>query len=75
MLVFVAEIIAAGVNLVFARELEPREARFGWPSRLVLLLFGAIIAANAVAVFAEEGLHWTLPDDPNSYQLFDLLRG
>jgi hypothetical protein len=41
----------------------------------VLLLFGAIIAANAAAVFAEEGLHWTLPDDPNSYQLFDLLRG
>ena len=75
LLVFVAEIIAAGVNLVFARELEPREARFGWPSRLVLLLFGVIIAANAAAVFAEEGLHWTLPDDPNSYRLFDLLRG
>jgi disulfide bond formation protein DsbB len=75
LLVFVAEIVAAGVNLVFVRELEPREAEFGWPSRLVLLLLGAIIAANAVAVFAEEGLHWTLPDDPNSYQLFDLLRG
>jgi disulfide bond formation protein DsbB len=75
LLVFVAEIIAAGVNLVFARELEPREAELGWSSRLVLLLLGAIIAANAVAVFAEEGLHWTLPDDPNSYRLFDLLRG
>lgn len=76
LLVFVAEIIAAGVNLVFARELEPRgEVGFGWFSKLVLWLFGAIIVANAVAVFAEEGLHWTLPDDPDSYRLFDLLRG
>jgi len=74
LLVFVAEILAAGVNLVFARELEPRKTEFGWPSKIVVLLLGAIIAANAVAVFAEEGLHWTLPDDPNSYQLFDLLR-
>jgi hypothetical protein len=41
----------------------------------VLLLLGAIIAANAVVVLAEEGLHWALPDDSNSYQLFDLLRG
>ncbi len=76
LLVFVAEIIAAGLNLVFARELEPQgEIEFGWFSRLVLWLFGAIIVANAVAVFAEEGLHWTLPDDPDSYRLFDLLRG
>ena len=76
LLVFVAEIIAAGVNLVFARELEPRgEVEFGWFSKLVLWLFGAIIVANAVAVFAEEGLNWTLPDDPDSYRLFDLLRG
>jgi disulfide bond formation protein DsbB len=74
LLVFVAEIITAGLNLVFARELEPRgEIEFGWFSRLVLWLFGAIIVANAVAVFAEEGLHWTLPDDPDSYRLFDLL--
>lgn len=76
LLVFVAQIIAAGLNLVFARELEPRgEVGFGWFSKLVLWLFGAIIVANAVAVFAEEGLHWTLPDDPDSYRLFDLLRG
>lgn len=73
LLVFVAEIIAAGVNLVFARELEPRNAGFGWPSRFVLWLFGAVIVANAIAVFALEGLHWTLPDNPDSYRLFELL--
>jgi hypothetical protein len=34
-----------------------------------------MVAANAVAVFAEEGLHWTLPDDPVGYRLFDLSSG
>jgi hypothetical protein len=34
-----------------------------------------MVVANAVAVFAEEGLHWTLPDDPVSYRLFDLSSG
>ena len=61
LLVFVAEILAAGVNLVFARELEPRRAGFGWPSWLELGLFGAVIVANALAVFALERLHWTFP--------------
>lgn len=75
LLVFVAELVAAGLNLVFARELEPRKAGFGWPSRLVLWLLGAVIVANVLAVFALEGLHWTLPDNPDSYRLFDLLRG
>jgi disulfide bond formation protein DsbB len=75
LLVFVAEILAAGVNLVFARELELRKARFGWPSWPVLGLFGVVIVGNAVAIFALEGLHWTLPDDSDSYRLFDLLRG
>lgn len=61
---------------MFARELEPpKEAGFGRFSKFVLLALGAVIAANAVAVFAEEGLHWTLSDDPNSYRLFELLRG
>jgi hypothetical protein len=58
---------------VFARAGAPK-AEFAWPSRLVLWLLGAVIIANAVAVFALEGLHWTLPDDPTSYRLFDLLR-
>jgi len=75
LLVFVAVLITSGLNLVFARELEPQEVEFGRLSQLVLWLLGAIIVANAVIVFAIEGLHWTLPDDPDSYRLFDLLRG
>ena len=58
---------------VRARAGAPK-AEFAWPSRLVLWLLGAVIIANAVAVFALEGLHWTLPHDPTSYRLFDLLR-
>ena len=76
LLVFVAQLVASALNLVFARELEPpEEAGFGWFSKFVLLALGAVIAANAVEVYAEEGLHWTLSDDPNSYRLFELLRG
>jgi disulfide bond formation protein DsbB len=74
LLVFTAVLVDSGLNLVFTRELEPQKAEFGWISRLVLWLFGAVIVANAVAVFAEEGLHWTLPDNPDSYRLFDLLQ-
>lgn len=74
LLVFVAEIVAGGINLVFAREFTPRkETGFGWFSKFVLVLLGVVIVANAIAVFAEEGLNWTLPDNPDSYQLFDLL--
>jgi disulfide bond formation protein DsbB len=75
LIVFVTVLVDSGLNLMFARELAPQRVEFGWPSRLVLWLLGAIIVANGIAVFAEEGLHWTLPDDPDSYRLFELLRG
>lgn len=42
----------------------------GVRARAVLLLFGAVIAANAIAVFALEGFHAFLPDNPTSYELF-----
>ncbi len=32
--------------------------------------FALIMLVNLVAVFAEAGLHWYLPDDPVRYQLF-----
>lgn len=70
-IVFAAVILVSGIQLMLARELTPGPVRFGWPSRLVLLLFGAIIAANLIAVFLQEGLHWTLPDEPERYQLLD----
>jgi disulfide bond formation protein DsbB len=71
LIVFGTALVVSGLNLVFARALVPRCVRPGWPSRVVIGLLGAIILANAVAVFFEEGLHWTLPDDPDRYRLLD----
>ncbi|GGM56606.1 hypothetical protein GCM10012275_29720 [Longimycelium tulufanense] len=67
---FVVMLLAAGLVLLFARELAPGRVEFGSVSWAVLGLFGVIVAANAVAVFALEGFHWVLPDDPDRYQLF-----
>jgi disulfide bond formation protein DsbB len=70
-IVFAAVLLDSGANLLFARGLTPRGVKPGWPSALVLWLLGALILANAAAVFVEEGLHWTLPDDPGHYRLLD----
>jgi disulfide bond formation protein DsbB len=70
-IVFVTVLVMSGVNLLFARELRPLKVRFGWPSTLVIGLLAAVIVANGITVFCEEGLHWVLPDDPVRYQLFD----
>jgi hypothetical protein len=70
-LVFAVVLLDSGANLLFARELTPRGVKPGWPSTLMLWVLGVVILANAVAVFFEEGLHWTLPDDPDRYRLLD----
>ncbi len=67
---FVIVILFCGVSLIFARELLPTGIRFGVLSHVALGLFLAIIAANLVAVFFEEGFHWFLPDDPSRYEIF-----
>jgi hypothetical protein len=69
-LIFLTVFGVAGANLVLIRSLTPATVRFGWPSRLTIGLLGAIVLANTIAVFCEEGLHWTLPDDPQRYELF-----
>lgn len=66
---FLVVLAWSGVSLVFARELRPRSVRYGWISRIVLWLLLALVAANLVVVFAEEGLHWFLPDNPARYQI------
>lgn len=74
MLVFATVMVVSGVNLLFAREWAPREETFGWLTRLVLAALGVIIAANLVAAFCLEGLHWMLPGSPEKYRLFEDLR-
>jgi disulfide bond formation protein DsbB len=71
LIVFVTVLVVSGLNLIFAGQLMPQGAGPRWTATLVLGLFGAVILANTVTVFCEEGLHWTLPDDPDRYRLFD----
>jgi disulfide bond formation protein DsbB len=71
LVVFLTVLVVSGLNLLFASELRPRGVRWGWFSTLVICLLAALIVGNAVAVFCEEGFHWTLPDDPDRYRLFD----
>lgn len=70
LITFVVVIVFCGVSLIFARELMPRGVRFGLVSKLTLGLFLVIVAAELVTVFALEGLHWVLPDDPSRYEIF-----
>ena len=70
LLVFVAELIAAGLNLTFAGGLEGRRIEWGTDARLVLGLLGFAILANAAVVFVEAGLHVSLDDNPSRYELF-----
>jgi disulfide bond formation protein DsbB len=71
LIVFVTVLAVSGLNLTFARSLTPRGVRPGLLSALVVGLLAVLIVANAAAVFCEEGLHWTLPDDPKRYQLLE----
>lgn len=66
--VFVTVVAVSGIQMLFL----PRSAeavRPGLVGRGAVLLLGAMIAANAVAVFVESGLHWYLPDNPTSERL------
>ncbi len=71
LIVFGVVLLVSGLNLIFARELVPQGVRPGWAATCVIGLLAALIVANAVTVFAEEGLHWTLPDEPDRYRLLD----
>jgi disulfide bond formation protein DsbB len=70
LITFTASVLTAGASLALSPELEPMDSRASALSTIVLWVFGAIILANAVVVFALEGFHWFLPSDPTRYELF-----
>lgn len=71
LVVFMVVLIDSGLNLILIRELvTDRPLEFKWPSKAVTGLMGAVIVANTVSIFCQEGLHWILPDDPKRYELF-----
>lgn len=70
LITFMVMLVAAGVVMIFAKQLTPGEVEFGMISKLTLVLFGVLIVVNLAVVFTLEGFHWTLPDSPISYQLW-----
>lgn len=73
-IVFATVLVVSGVNLMFVEAMLPREIRVGWASELVTDLLAMLILANAVSMFAQEGVHWVLPDNPDRYRLYEDLR-
>ncbi|MDI9402881.1 MAG: disulfide bond formation protein B [Limnohabitans sp.] len=71
--VFVVVVLASAMQMLFLPK-RSEAPRVGLGARLSVLLLGAIIAVNAVAVFVESGFHWYLPDNPTSNRLIEELR-
>ncbi|CAM4502412.1 disulfide bond formation protein B [Nocardia ninae] len=73
LILFVAAIATVGALLSFSHGTAARTIP-ATPHRLIGLIalwfLGVVLAINLVAVFALEGFHWFLPDDPSRYQLF-----
>ncbi len=85
--VFLVVILVSGVMLIFGRvpiihcpkcdeadsagNSKRRYIRLRWYSWCTFWIFGAIIFVNAIAAFAESGFHAFLPDNPQSYRLFE----
>ncbi|HCO24496.1 MAG TPA: disulfide bond formation protein B [Gimesia maris] len=71
LVVFLVVLIDSGLNLMFVPELvTDHPIEFNWVSKTVLGVLGAVIIANLLSVFCQEGFHWVLPDDPVRYELF-----
>ncbi|QBS42787.1 disulfide bond formation protein B [Nocardia sp. CS682] len=73
LILFVAAIATVGALLSFSHGTAARTIP-ATPHRLIGLIalwfLGVVLAINLVVVFALEGFHWFLPDDPSRYQLF-----
>ncbi|MFE1593024.1 disulfide bond formation protein B [Nocardia sp. NPDC058705] len=72
LVLYVAAITTLGVvlSLSYSTAATRIPSSFAVIGKCALLFCGLVIAANLVVVFALEGFHWKLPDDPSCYQLF-----
>ncbi len=74
LITFVIAILYSAIMLVFLKPTLPVAPSGNWSlwlSRILVWIFIAIIVANVVLVFAEEGFSWYLPDDPTGYKLLN----
>ncbi|WKV76320.1 disulfide bond formation protein B [Streptomyces sp. PCS3-D2] len=76
LILFQASALVVGIALATAHTTADRGVPATGPGPLrtaglfALWFLGAVIAVNLLVVFAEEGYHWFLPDDPNGYRFF-----
>jgi disulfide bond formation protein DsbB len=71
LIVFLVVIAFSGARLMLFQSLTPQPTKNRSTARVVLWIFGLVIAANVVSVFFEAGFHAYLPDNPTSYRLID----
>jgi disulfide bond formation protein DsbB len=69
---FIIVLIYTAIMLTFLRPtfpVVPQGDLAKWISWILIGIFIAVILANVVLIFAEEGFSWYLPDDPTGYRL------
>lgn len=74
LITFIVVILYSAIMMMFFRAtfpVVPAGKAALWTSRILVWIFIAIIIANVVLVFAEEGFNWYLPDDPTGYKLLN----
>lgn len=69
LIVFLVAIAVSATQLFMLPE-KPESVSNDRLATFSVWTLGILILANAVVVFALEGFHWFLPDDPDTYQLF-----
>jgi disulfide bond formation protein DsbB len=77
LILFVVASLVAGLLLATSHltaGAAPRSGSFALIGKIAIGLLMLILAINVVSVFALEGFHLKLPDDPTRYQLFEDLR-
>ncbi len=71
---FFIVIVYSGFMMIFSRSTYPvLPSGKAWRvvSRIVVVIFVVVVAANMVSVFFEEGFNLYLPDNPTGYELLD----
>ncbi|MCE2882912.1 MAG: disulfide bond formation protein B [Planctomycetaceae bacterium] len=71
LVVFMTVIAVAAAHLMLLAPAHPERLPLRAFSRATFAILALITLANAAAVFAEEGFHAVLPDNPVEYRLLD----
>ncbi|WP_230914144.1 disulfide bond formation protein B [Agrilactobacillus fermenti] len=67
---FVVVMIFCAFMMIFAKQLCPKGSEYNAVTTVNIWIFAILVVANLIAIIAEEGFHWLLPDNPTVYRLF-----